>query len=91
MSSQAKREAVRILMAKRAMSVTGACGLAGTSRSPFHYESRRQIDDEALTGRMMAIAAQKRQYGYRRIQVLLQRDGCFATTSASGTCTARRS
>ncbi|WP_155688209.1 IS3 family transposase, partial [Burkholderia stagnalis] len=34
--------------------------------------------DEALTGRMMAIAAQKRRYGYRRIHVLLQRDGCFA-------------
>ncbi|CAJ9864364.1 putative insertion element protein [Burkholderia pseudomallei] len=27
---------------------------------------------------MMAIAAQKRRYGYRRIHVLLQRDGCFA-------------
>lgn len=26
---------------------------------------------------MMAIAAQKRRYGYRRIHVLLQRDGCF--------------
>ncbi|WP_306345254.1 MULTISPECIES: IS3 family transposase [Pandoraea] len=47
----------------------------GISRSLFHYESRRRVDDEALTGRMMAIAAQKRRYGYRRIHVLLQRDG----------------
>ncbi|ARK51428.1 integrase [Burkholderia pseudomallei] len=30
---------------------------------------------------MMAIAAQKRRYGYRRIHVLLQRDGCFAIES----------
>ncbi|RQS38929.1 IS3 family transposase, partial [Burkholderia sp. Bp8986] len=73
---QAKREAVRILMTERAMGVTRACGLGGISRSLFHYESRRRVDDEALTGRMMAIAAQKRRYGYRRIHVLLQRDGC---------------
>ncbi|AFQ48548.1 insertion element protein [Burkholderia cepacia GG4] len=65
-------------MTERAMGVTRACGLVGISRSLFHYESRRRIDDEALTGRMMAIAAQKRRYGYRRIHVLLQRDGCFA-------------
>ncbi|MDN7992217.1 IS3 family transposase [Burkholderia orbicola] len=77
-SPQAKREAVRILMTERAMGVTRACGLVGISRSLFHYESRRRVDDEALTGRMMAIAAQKRRYGYRRIHVLLQRDGCFA-------------
>lgn len=77
-SPQAKREAVRILMTERAMGVTRACGLVGISRSLFYYESRRRVDDEALTGRMMAIAAQKRRYGYRRIHVLLQRDGCFA-------------
>lgn len=65
-------------MTERAMGVTRACGLVGISRSLFHYESRRRVDDEALTGRMMAIAAQKRRYSYRRIHVLLQRDGCFA-------------
>ncbi|NTY38471.1 IS3 family transposase [Burkholderia diffusa] len=65
-------------MTERAMGVTRACGLVGISRSLFYYESRRRVDDEALTGRMMAIAAQKCRYGYRRIHVLLQRDGCFA-------------
>ncbi|MFV8529294.1 IS3 family transposase, partial [Ralstonia pseudosolanacearum] len=77
-SPQAKREAVRTLMTERAMGVTRACGLVGISRSLFHYESRRRVDDEALTGRMMAIAAQKRRYGYRRIHVLLQREGWLA-------------
>ncbi|WP_157003259.1 IS3 family transposase [Ralstonia sp. A12] len=77
-SPQAKREAVQILMTERAMGVTRACGLVGISRSLFRYESRRRIDDEALTGRMMAIAAQKRRYGYRRIHVLLQREGWLA-------------
>lgn len=65
-------------MTERAMGVTRACGLVGISRSLFHYESRRRIDDEALTGRMMAIAAQKRRYDHRRIHVQLQRDGYFA-------------
>ena len=62
-------------MTERAMGVTRACGLVGISRSLFSYESRRRIDDEALAGRMTAIAAQKRRYGYRRIHVLLQREG----------------
>ncbi|WP_425102665.1 IS3 family transposase [Burkholderia ambifaria] len=65
-------------MTERAMGVTRACGLVGISRSLFHSDLRRRVDDEALTGRMTAIAAQKHRYGYRRIHVLLQRDGCFA-------------
>ncbi|MGN6263104.1 MAG: IS3 family transposase [Ralstonia sp.] len=77
-SPQAKREAVRTLMTERAMGVTRACGLVGISRSLFHYESCRRVDDETLTGRMMAIAGQKRRYGYRRIHVLLQREGWLA-------------
>lgn len=65
-------------MAERAMSVTRACGLVGISRSLFHYESQRRIDDEELTSRMMTIAAQKRRYGYRRIHVLLKREAGLA-------------
>src|SRR5262249_47331741 len=77
-SPQAKRDAVRILMTERAMGVTRACGLVGISRSLFRYESRRSGEDAELTGRMTAIAAQKRRYGYRRIHVLLQREGLLA-------------
>ncbi|GAB5101118.1 hypothetical protein YK56LOC_68350 [Caballeronia sp. HLA56] len=68
-----------MLMTERAMGVTRACGLVGISRSLFQYESRRRADDEAMTGRMMAIAAQKRRYGYRRIHVLLRREGWLAS------------
>ncbi|MBN3781384.1 transposase [Burkholderia sp. Ac-20345] len=67
-----------LLMTERAMGVARARGLAGISRSLFRYESRRRGDGEALTGRMMAIAAQKRRYGYRRIHMLLQREGYLA-------------
>jgi putative transposase len=51
------------LKTERAMGITRACGLVGISRSLFRYESRRSGDDQALAGRMMAIAAQKRRYG----------------------------
>nr|WP_322880959.1 IS3 family transposase [Pandoraea sputorum] len=76
-SPRAKREAVRTLMTERAMGVTRACGLVGISRSLFRYESSR-TDDVELTSRMAAIAAQKRRYGYRRIHVLLRREGWLA-------------
>lgn len=65
------------MMTERAMGVTRACGLVGISRSLFRYESSR-TDDVELTSRMVAIAAQKRRYGYRRIHVLLRREGWLA-------------
>ena len=70
-SPQAKREAVGIL---RALGVTRACGLVGISRSLYCYRSRRSPALE-LRGRIAELAAQKRRYGYRRIQVLLRREG----------------
>ncbi|VFR17255.1 Mobile element protein [plant metagenome] len=73
-SPQAKREAVRTLMAERGMGIIRACGLVGISRSSFAYESKR-MGDVALTERMREIAALKRRYGYRRIHVLLRREG----------------
>ncbi|KAK81743.1 transposase, IS407 family [Bordetella holmesii CDC-H572-BH] len=73
-SPQAKREAVRTLMTERSMGVTRACGLVGISRSLFAYESTRS-GDAALTERMKEMAVAKRRYGYRRIHVLLRREG----------------
>ncbi|CAM3768233.1 putative transposase [Kerstersia gyiorum] len=61
-------------MTERGMGITRACGLVGISRSLFHYESRR-TGDAALTERMKEMAAVKRRYGYRRIHVLLRREG----------------
>lgn len=55
------------------MGITRACGLVGISRSLFAYESMRTGD--ALTERMKEMAALKRRYGYRRIHILLRREG----------------
>lgn len=56
------------------MGVTRACGLIGISRSLYAYESRRPDDDE-LKKRLAELAGQKRRYGYRRLHVLLCREG----------------
>lgn len=56
------------------MGITRACGLVGISRWLFRYESQR-TDDAGLTERAKEMAAVKRRYGYRRIHILLGREG----------------
>ena len=62
------------MMTVHGLGVTRACGLVGISRSLYRYESKRP-GDEALTERLTALAGQKRRYGYRRLHVLLCREG----------------
>ena len=73
-SPQAKREAVTVMMTERDFSVTRVCGLAQLSRSLYRYRSRRP-DCAVLRARLMAIAAEKRRYGYRRAYLRLRREG----------------
>lgn len=61
-------------MTFHALGVTRACGLIGISRSLFRYASTRP-DDADLLARLTALAEQKRRYGYRRLHVLLRREG----------------
>ncbi len=72
--SQAKRDAVTHLLTAHQLGVTRAFGLIGISRSLYRYESTRP-DDKALTERLTTLAGQKRRYGYRRLHVLLYREG----------------
>ncbi len=74
MSPQARREAVGVLTAERGLGVTRACGLVGISRSLYGYRSCRAPAPE-LRSRIAELAAMKRRYGYRRIHVLLRREG----------------
>jgi putative transposase len=61
-------------MTNHQLGVTRACGPIGISRSLYRYASTRP-DDTALTERLTALAGQKRRYGYRRLHVLLCREG----------------
>lgn len=51
-----------------------ACQLVGANRASIRYESHKP-EEGLLKGRIKAIAHEKRRYGYRRIHVLLKREG----------------
>jgi transposase InsO family protein len=71
---QVKRQAVDVLREERGFGVTRACGLLMISRSLYGYRSHRPVT-EGLRERICELAGEKRRYGYRRIHVLLRREG----------------
>ena len=51
-----------------------ACGLVGLAPKVFRYRTRRS-DDGVLRTRLVALAALRRRFGYRRLHLLLKREG----------------
>ena len=70
----AKREAVAHLCTAFEMSERRACRTIGCVRMTVRYRSRRS-DDAELRQRLRALAHERRRFGYRRLQVLLRREG----------------
>ena len=70
----AEREAVAHLKTEHEMSERRACQLLQCCRMTVRYASLR-VDDTNLRDRMKAIAHERRRFGYRRIHVLLRREG----------------
>ncbi len=70
----AEREAVVHLKSDHEMSERRACQLLECCRMTMRCASVRP-DDTALRERMKAIAHERRRFGYRRIHVLLKREG----------------
>ena len=56
------------------MSQRRACSITGADRSAVRYRSRRPADAE-LRERLRVLAAERRRFGYRRLHVLLRREG----------------
>jgi putative transposase len=50
------------------------CRLIGMARSSYRYEGRRR-DPAGFRDRLKALAGQRRRFGYRRLHVLLRREG----------------
>lgn len=63
---------------KTSISERRACQLVGLSRTVLHYEPLPQPDNAQLQQRMVELAAERRRFGYRRIHVLLRREGVEA-------------
>ena len=74
MTPAAEREAVAHLKSNHEMSERRACQLLQCCRMTMRYLSVRP-DDFVLRDRMKAIAHERRRFGYRRIHVLLEREG----------------
>ena len=70
----AKREAVAHLQALLDVSERRACRVIAADRSVIRYESRRD-DDAGLREKLRGLAHQRRRFGYRRLHILLRRDG----------------
>ena len=51
-----------------------ACGLVGIDPRVYRYRSTRG-DDEELRSRLKSLAAERRRFGYRRLHILLRREG----------------
>ena len=69
-----RREAVAHLAATHGMSERRACRTVGVDRASVRYRQRR-ADDSALRERLKALAFERRRFGYRRLHVLLRREG----------------
>ncbi|WP_291549231.1 IS3 family transposase [Bosea sp. (in: a-proteobacteria)] len=70
----AERRAVAHLMEVHGMSERRACKATGFCRMTMRYKARRGTD-ASLRERMKAIAQERRRFGYRRLHVLLRREG----------------
>jgi putative transposase len=69
-----RREAVLVMQIEMEVSQRRACGLIEVQRSSCRYRGRRN-QDPRLRARLRELAEVRRRFGYRRLQVLLQREG----------------
>ena len=70
----AERDDVAHLQTAFGMSERRACRVLGCCRMTMRYQALR-TDDVVLRERMKAIAHERRRFGYRRLHVLLRREG----------------
>ena len=70
----ARREAVALLRETLEVSERRACTMIGICRMTVRYRSTRP-DDGRLRDRLRALAHERRRFGYRRLHILLRREG----------------
>jgi HTH-like domain len=69
-----RREAVAHLQVAYEVSERRACSAVGTDRTSVRYRSRRP-DDTPVRARLRELASIRRRFGYRRLHILLRREG----------------
>jgi putative transposase len=70
----ARRAAVSVARDAHGITERRACLILGSDRSVIRYRPR-QANDAALRDRLKELATERRRFGYRRLKVLLDREG----------------
>lgn len=70
----AKRDAVACLRDLFQMSERRACSVIGADRKSIRYRSKRPAERE-LRERLRSLANERRRFGYRRLFIMLRREG----------------
>lgn len=71
----ARREAVDWIRDRHELSERRACRLASACRSMVRYTRPMSTEEEQLRKRLVELAGDRPRFGYRRLHVLLRRDG----------------
>ena len=74
LTNPAKRGAIALFQACDGMSERRACRVIDADRKSVRYRSIRD-DDGALREKLRELANQRRRFGYRRLHILLRREG----------------
>src|SRR5882724_2549578 len=69
-----RREAVAHLRTSFEVSERRACAVLGVDRTSVRYR-RGRPDDAAMRIRLRELAAVRRRFGYRRLHILMRREG----------------
>jgi putative transposase len=70
----ARRAVVTVAREAHGISERRACSIIGADRSALRYRHRR-ADDAATRTRLKQLAAERRRFGWRRLKLLLEREG----------------
>ena len=69
-----KRNVVSLMVSEHGLSQRRACRLAGLNLSTWQYKPTRLVV-AGLRERIIELAGERRRFGYRRLHILLRRDG----------------
>src|SRR6185437_14097176 len=70
----ARRAVVSAACEAHGISERRACSIIGADRSAMRYR-RCRVDEAAARRRLKELAAERRRFGYRRLKLLLDREG----------------
>jgi len=73
--SQAQRDVTNHLCSKHSLSERKACELSRIKRSTYRYKKKEKRADNDFKDRLKKLAYRRKTFGYRRLHVLLKREG----------------